>query len=54
MTDKIPADYISKCVEKLHSDICNKEDELHEQYDKVHEAEEDLATMRHKRSLIKL
>ena len=52
MTDKIPTDYISKCVEKLHSDICNKEDELHELY--VHEAEEDLATMRHKRSLIKL
>ena len=54
MTDKIPADYISKCVEKLHSDIFNKEDELHELYDKVREAEEDLATMRHKRSLIKL
>ena len=24
------ADYIVKCVEKLHSDICDKEDELDE------------------------
>ena len=54
MADKIPADYIPKCVEKLHSDICNKEDELDELYDKVHEVEEDLATMRHKRSLMKM
>ena len=39
MTNRIPADYIPKCVEKLHSDICNKEDELDEVYDKIHEAE---------------
>ena len=32
MADKIPADYIPKRVEKLHSDICNKEDELDELY----------------------
>ena len=51
---RIPADYIPNCVEKLHSDICNKEDELDELYDKVHEAEDDLATMRHKRSFIKI
>ena len=34
------ADHIVKCVEKLHSDICDKE--------------EDLAAMRHKRSLMKI
>ena len=51
---RIPAGYIAKCVEKEHSDICNKEDELDELYDKVHEAEEDLATMSHKRSLMKI
>ena len=45
---------LPKCVENLHLDICNKEDELDELYDKVHEAEEDLATMRHKRSLMKI
>ena len=26
----IPADYIPKCVEKLHSHICNKEDKVDE------------------------
>ena len=36
MTDHIP-----KCVEKLHSDICNKEDEVDELCHKMHEAEED-------------
>ena len=35
-------------------DICNKEDELDELYDKFHEAETYLATMRHKRSLMKI
>ena len=45
---------LPKCVENLHLDICNKEDELDELYVKVHEAEEDLATMRHKRSLMKI
>ena len=54
MTNRIPADYIPKCVEKLHSDICNKEDEPDEVYDKIHDAEEDRATMRHKRSLINI
>ena len=39
---------------KLYSDICNKEDELDELYGKFHEAEADLATMRHKRSLMKI
>ena len=34
---RIQADYIPKCVEKLYSDICNKEVELDELYDKVHE-----------------
>lgn len=53
MADRIPADYIPKCVEKLHSDVCNKEDELDELYHKIHEVKEDLASMRHKRSLIK-
>ena len=48
------ADHIVKCVEKLHSDICDKEDELDELYDKVREVEEDLAAMRHKRSLMKI
>ena len=48
MTDKIP-----KYIEKLHSDIHNK-DELHKLYDKIHKAEEDLATMRHKQSLMKI
>ena len=48
------ADYIVKCVEKLHSDICDKEDELYELYDKIREVEEDLAAVRHKRSLIKI
>ena len=54
MTDRIPVHYIPKCVEKLHSDICNKEDELDELYDKVHEVKQDLAAMRRKRSLIKI
>ena len=54
MADRIPADYIPKCVEKLHSDVCNKEDELDELYHKIHEVKEDLASMRHKRSLINL
>ena len=48
------ADYIVKCVEKLHSDICDKEDGLDELYDKIRELEEDLAAMRHKRSLMKI
>ena len=48
------ADYIVKCVEKLHSDICDKEEELDELYDKTREVEEDLAAMRHKRSLMKI
>ena len=38
MTDKIP-----KFIEKLHSDIHNKEDELDKLYDKIHKAEQDLA-----------
>jgi len=42
------ADYIVKCVEKLHSDICDKEDEVNELYDKIRKVEEDLAAMRHK------
>ena len=54
MADKTPADYYSKCVEKLHSDICNKEEELDALYDKAHEVEEELDTMRHKRSLMKM
>ena len=41
------ADYIVKCVEKLHSDICDKEEELDELYDKTREVEEDLVAMRH-------
>ena len=53
MKDRIPADYILKCVEKLHTGICNKEDEL-VLYDKIHEVKEDLAAMRHKRFLIKM
>ena len=48
------ADYIVKCVEKQHSDICDKEDELDELYDKIREVETDLAAMRHKRSLMKI
>ena len=48
------ADYIVKCVEKLHSDICDKEDELDELYNKIREVEEDLVAMRHKRSLMKI
>ena len=48
------ADYIVKCVEKLHLDICDKEDELDELYNKIREVEEDLVAMRHKRSLIKI
>ena len=47
-------DHIAKCVEKLHSDICDKGDELDELYDKIREVEEDLAGMRHKRSLMKI
>ena len=43
MTDKIP-----KYIEKLHSGIHNKEDELEKLYDKNNKAEEDLAVMRHK------
>lgn len=54
MTGRIPANYILKCVEKLHSDISNNEDELDELYDKIHEVKGDLASMRHKRSLIKI
>ena len=54
MTDRIPAYYIPKCVEKLHPDICNKEDELDELYDEVNEVKQDLAAMRRKRSLIKI
>ena len=38
----------------LHSDIFNKEDELVELYDKIREVGEDLAAMRHKRSLMKI
>ena len=34
--------------------FCNKDDELDELYDKVHEVKEDLAAMRHKRSLMKM
>ena len=34
---RIPADYIQKCVEKLHSVICSKEEELEKLYDKIHE-----------------
>ena len=48
------ADYIVKCVEKLHSDICDKEEELDELYDKTREVEEDLIAMRYKRSLMKI
>ena len=48
------ADYIVKCVEKLHSDICDKEEELDELYDKTREVEEDLVAMRYKRSLMKI
>lgn len=50
----VPACYIPKCVEKMHSGICYKEDELDELHDKIHEAEEDLALMRHKQSLMKI
>ena len=39
---------------KLYSDICNKEDELDELYGKFHEAEADFATMRHKRSPMRI
>ena len=46
-----PADFIPKRIEKLHSDICNKEDELGELYKKIHVAE--LESMRHKLSLMK-
>lgn len=49
MTEKKP-----KYIEKLHSDIHNKEDELDKLYDKIHKAEEDLAAMRHKQSLMKI
>ena len=49
MTDKIP-----KFIEKLHSDIHNKEDELDKLYDKIHKAEQDLAAMSHKQSLMKI
>ena len=49
MTDKIP-----KYIEKLHSNIHNKEDELDKLYDKINKAEEDLSAMRHKQSLIKI
>ena len=47
-------DHTVKCVEKLHSDICDKEDELDELYDKIREVEEDLAAMRHKQSVTKI
>ena len=50
-----PVDFISKCDEKLHAAICNKEDELDELYYKIHEAvEEELESMRHKRSMMKI
>ena len=49
MTDKIP-----KYIQKLHSDIRNKEDKLDKLYHKIHKAEEDLAAMRHKQSLMKM
>ena len=49
MTDKIP-----KYIEKLHSNIHNKEDELDKLYDKINKAEEDLSAMRHKQSLMKI
>ena len=49
MTDKIP-----KYIQKLHSDIRNKEDKLDKMYDKIHKAEEDLAAMRRKQSLMKM
>lgn len=49
MNDKIP-----KYIQKLHSDIRNKEDKLDKMYDKIHKAEEDLAAMRRKRSLMKI
>lgn len=42
------ADYIVKCVENLHSVICDKEDERNELYDKICKVEEDLAAMRRK------
>ena len=48
------ADYIIKCVEKLRSDICDKWDEHDELNDKICEVEDDLAAMRHKRSLMKI
>ena len=38
----------------MHSDICDKEDELDDLCDKTREVEEDLAAMRHKRSLMKI
>lgn len=49
MTDKIP-----KYIEKLHSNIHSKEDELDKLYDKINKAEEDLSAMRHKQSLMKI
>ena len=49
MNDKIP-----KYIQKLHSDIRNKEDKLDKMYDKIHKAEEDLAAMRRKQSLMKM
>ena len=51
---RIPADYIQKCVGKLHSDICSKEDELDELYDKIHEGKKDLASVRYIRPLMKI
>ena len=48
------ADYAVKCVEKLHSDICDKEDGLDELYHKIRELEKHLAAKRHKRSLMKI
>ena len=38
----------------MHSDICYKEEELDELYDKTREVEEDLIAMRYKRSLMKI
>ena len=38
----------------MHPDIHNKEDELDKLYDKIHKAEEDLATTRHKQSQMKI
>ena len=49
MTNKIP-----EYIQKLHSDIRNKEDKHDKMYDKIHKVEEDLAAMRRKQSLMKM